>query len=58
MGWDDKLENKKDEVVGGAKEKVGEATDDQEMRREGRKDQAKSNVKQAGEKIKDAVRDA
>jgi uncharacterized protein YjbJ (UPF0337 family) len=58
MGWDDKLENKKDEAVGGAKKHVGEATNDQEMEREGRTEQAKSKVKQAGEKIKDAVRDA
>lgn len=58
MGWDDKLENKKDEAVGDAKEKVAEATNDKEMEREGRKEQAKSNVEQAGEKIKDAVRDA
>jgi uncharacterized protein YjbJ (UPF0337 family) len=58
MGWDDKLENAKDEAVGGAKKQVGEATNDHEMEREGRKDQAKGKVKQAGEKIKDAVRDA
>ena len=31
--------------------------DDKDLEREGHKDKAKSNIKQAGEKIKDAVRD-
>ncbi|MEP7193599.1 MAG: CsbD family protein [Actinomycetota bacterium] len=57
MGWDDKLDNAKDDAVGGAKERIGEATDDAEMERKGRKQRAKGNIKQAGEKIKDAVRD-
>ena len=54
MGWDNKLENKKDEVKGAAKEHLGKATDDQQMEREGKTDQAVSNLKQAGEKVKDA----
>ena len=56
MGWDDKLKNKKDEAKGAAKEKVGKATDDEQMEREGRSDQTVSNLKQAGEKIKDAFK--
>lgn len=57
MGWDDKMENKKDEVQGQAKEKLGKATDNEEMENEGKSDQAKGNLKQAGEKIKDAFKD-
>ena len=54
MGWLDKLKNKKDEAQGAAKERVGKATDDDKMEREGKTDQTKSNLKQAGEKAKDA----
>lgn len=57
MGWDDKLKNKKDEAQGAAKEQLGKATDDKEMEREGRTDQTKSNLKQAGEKVKDAFKE-
>jgi len=56
MGLDDKFENKKDEVAGAAKEQFGKATDDEKLEREGKADQAKSNLKQAGEKIKDAFK--
>jgi len=56
VGWDDKLENKKDEAKGAAKEQLGKATDDEQMQREGKTDQTKSNLKQAGEKVKDAFR--
>ena len=54
MGWTDKLKNKKDEAKGAAKEQFGKATDDEQMKREGKIDQTKSNLKQAGEKVKDA----
>jgi uncharacterized protein YjbJ (UPF0337 family) len=56
MGWNDKLRNKKDEVKGSAKEHLGKATDDEQMEREGKTDQTKSNLKQAGEKVKDAFK--
>lgn len=56
MGWDDKMENKKDEVKGAAKEHAGKATDDEQMEREGKTDQSVSNLKQAGEKVKDAFK--
>ncbi|HEY8619318.1 MAG TPA: CsbD family protein [Dermatophilaceae bacterium] len=55
MGWKDKLKNKRDETGGAAKEQLGKATDDGEMEREGKIDQTKSNLKQAGEKVKDAL---
>lgn len=56
MGADDKIENKADEVKGKVKEAVGDATDDRELQTEGQADQAKGNLKQAGEKIKDAFK--
>jgi uncharacterized protein YjbJ (UPF0337 family) len=56
MGWDDKLENKKDETTGAAKEHLGNAIGDEKLQREGKADQTKSNLKQAGEKVKDAFR--
>ena len=56
MGWKDKLKNKKDEAKGTAKEQLGKATDDEGMEREGRTDQTKSNLKQAGQKVKDAFK--
>ena len=58
MSGEDKLRNKGQELKGQAKEGVGRATDDEELEAEGRADQTKSNVKQAGEKAKDAVRGA
>ena len=57
IGVDDKAKNKAQEVKGQAKEGLGRATDDQELEAEGRTDQAKSDLKQAGEKVKDAVKD-
>ena len=57
MGFDDKVDNKSEELKGRAKEAVGSVTDDDELKSEGRADQAESSVKQAGEKAKDAVGD-
>lgn len=56
MGAVDKAKNKAEELAGKVKEKVGQATGDKDTEAEGRKDQAKSNLKQAGEKVKDAFR--
>ncbi|EMD25922.1 CsbD family protein [Amycolatopsis azurea] len=52
----DKTENKLDELKGKAKEAVGNATDNEQWQAEGKAEQGKANVKQAGEKIKDAVK--
>lgn len=57
MGADDKIENKGQEWQGKAKEALGEATDDQRLEAEGKADQTKANLKQAGEKVKDAFKD-
>ena len=56
MGADDKIENKTEELTGKAKETVGEASGDRDLQAEGQADQTKGNLKQAGEKIKDAFK--
>ncbi len=56
MGIDDKVDNKSEELAGKAKEGIGKATDDEQLEAEGKTDQSKSNLKQAGEKIKDAFK--
>lgn len=50
----DKAKNKADELAGQAKEKIGQATGDTDTENEGKRDQVKSNLKDAGEKVKDA----
>ncbi|MDX8036402.1 CsbD family protein [Lentzea sp. BCCO 10_0856] len=56
MGADDKFSNKADELKGRAKEAVGDATDNEQWQAEGRAERAKADIKQAGEKVKDAFR--
>jgi uncharacterized protein YjbJ (UPF0337 family) len=56
MSADDKASNKIDELAGKAKETVGRATDDRDLEAEGRGEQTASNLKQAGEKVKDAFK--
>jgi uncharacterized protein YjbJ (UPF0337 family) len=50
---DNQFDNKAEELKGKAKEGVGKLTDDKELENQGKGDQAKSNLKQAGEKVKD-----
>jgi uncharacterized protein YjbJ (UPF0337 family) len=52
----DKISNKAEELKGRVKENVGDAIDNEQMQGEGKIDQAKGNLKQAGEKVKDAVK--
>lgn len=56
MGADDKFENKTQELKGQGKEAVGKATDDEQLEAEGKADQFGANLKQAGEKVKDAFK--
>lgn len=56
MSAEDKLKNKIEDVGGRAKEAIGRASGDPETRDEGRADQAKSALKDAGEKVKDAFK--
>ena len=56
MAFDDKVDNKADELGGKAKEGVGKATDDERLEAEGKADQKSSKLKQAGENIKDVFK--
>jgi uncharacterized protein YjbJ (UPF0337 family) len=56
MGDQDKMNNKIEDIRGQAKEQIGKATGDEELEAQGRGDQAKSDLKQAGEKVKDAFK--
>jgi uncharacterized protein YjbJ (UPF0337 family) len=58
MGTGDKISNKAEEMGGKAKETVGDATDNRDLEAEGKLDQSEAHGKQAGEKIKDALREA
>jgi uncharacterized protein YjbJ (UPF0337 family) len=56
MSLADKASNKAEELKGKGKEATGRATDDDELKAEGKTDQAKGNLKQAGEKVKDVFK--
>jgi uncharacterized protein YjbJ (UPF0337 family) len=56
MGIDEKADNKADELKGKGKKTVGDATDDWDLEADGRAQEAKGNLKQAGEKVKDAFK--
>jgi uncharacterized protein YjbJ (UPF0337 family) len=57
MGLTDKAKNEAEIAKGKVKEGVGDATDNERLQAEGETDQASGNMKQAGEKAKDAFRD-
>ncbi len=57
MGIDDKFENKKDEVVGEGKARVGDAVGNERLQGEGEVQKDKGKLKQAGEKVKEVFRD-
>ena len=56
MGLADKAKNAAEDVKGKGKEATGEATNDDSLKAEGKTDQTKSSVKQAGENVKDAFK--
>jgi uncharacterized protein YjbJ (UPF0337 family) len=56
MATEDKARNKVTEMKGKAKEAAGQATGNEQLEAEGKADQAKGNIKQAGEKVKDAFK--
>jgi len=56
MGNENKADNKREEFGGKAKEALGSATGDENLKRQGENDQSKANLKQAGEKVKDAFK--
>ncbi|MCD2185713.1 CsbD family protein [Actinomycetospora soli] len=56
MSGADKAENKGEELKGKVKESAGSAVGNESLEAEGKADQSKSSIKQAGEKIKDAFK--
>ena len=54
MGRLDKVKDKAQELKGDVKEKAGKASDDGYLESEGKADKVSGNLKQAGEKVKDA----
>ena len=56
MGAGDKASNKIEDLGGKAKEAAGKVTGDKSTENEGKLDQAKSSLKDAGEKVKDAFK--
>lgn len=56
MSGADKIKNAAEEAAGKAKEVVGDATDNEKLQAEGKADQTKANLKQAGENVKDAFK--
>jgi uncharacterized protein YjbJ (UPF0337 family) len=51
-----KIKNAKQHAKGKLKEVAGKATGNNDLRNEGKADQAVANLKQAGEKVKDALK--
>jgi uncharacterized protein YjbJ (UPF0337 family) len=56
MATIDKAKNTAQRVKGEVKEAAGKVTGDANLRAKGKADQRKGNLKQAGEKLKDAVK--
>jgi uncharacterized protein YjbJ (UPF0337 family) len=56
MAADDKIDAKADQLKGQVKEGVGRTTDNPDLEAEGHGDQAKGNLKEAGEKVKDVFK--
>ena len=56
MGIMDKAKDKAQSLEGDAKQKVGDATGNESLQAEGKKDQVVGDLKGAGEKVKDAFK--
>jgi uncharacterized protein YjbJ (UPF0337 family) len=56
MAAADKVNNSADRAKGKAKEVVGKATGDDALRDKGKDDQSVAKLKQAGEKVKDVLK--
>jgi uncharacterized protein YjbJ (UPF0337 family) len=52
----DKAKNAVEDVSGKAKESLGKASGDKDTEAEGKTDQSKADLKNAGEKVKDAFK--
>ena len=53
MGVGDKFENKAEDLCGRAKETIGDATGDDELKVDGATDQLKAKAKDVGESVED-----
>lgn len=56
MSGTHKAKHAVDRTGGKVKESLGKATDDESTEAEGKRDQAKADLKDAGEKVKDATK--
>ena len=56
MGIADKAKNAAEDLVGKAKEALGDAKGDDSLEAEGQKDQTKASVKKTGEDVKDVFK--
>jgi uncharacterized protein YjbJ (UPF0337 family) len=56
MSGSDKARNKVQRIRGRAKETIGRLTGDRNLEGQGSTDRVKANLKDAGEKVKDAFR--
>lgn len=56
MSAADKIKNAAEDLTGKAKEAAGKVTDNERLETEGRSDQARADVKKAGENVKDAFK--
>jgi uncharacterized protein YjbJ (UPF0337 family) len=56
MAATDKANNTAQQIKGKVKETAGKATGNDNLRAKGKSDQVKGDLKQAGEKVKDAFR--
>jgi uncharacterized protein YjbJ (UPF0337 family) len=57
MSNKDEIKNKSQQLKGKAKEVAGRSLGNESLKRKGKLDQSKGNLKQAGEKVKDALAD-
>jgi uncharacterized protein YjbJ (UPF0337 family) len=57
MSFTDRVEHKAEELKGLAKEKYGDATDDERLQAEGAAERDAAKAKQAGDHVKDAAHD-
>jgi uncharacterized protein YjbJ (UPF0337 family) len=56
MSAEDKAKNLIDKAAGKSKEALGKVSDDEDIEAEGKAEQSKADLKQAGEKVKDAFK--
>lgn len=57
MGAGKKMKNAAEAAKGKAKQATGDATDNRDLQAQGQGEKSKADLKQAGEKVKDAFKD-